>query len=105
MLHILRVELESGRIVLVLHGRLAADCVALLERECEAAIRSGTQAAVDLRGLTHVDRSARNALRRLGQAGVEIGGCSPWLAAVLERDATETDHPADEGGAPDATRS
>jgi anti-anti-sigma regulatory factor len=97
MLHILRVELQSGRVVLVLHGCIAAESVALLERECEATIRSGARAALDLRGVTLLDRSARMALRRLGRSGIEIGGCSPTIAAALEQD-------ADEGGAPETAR-
>lgn len=79
MLRILRVELVSGRIVLVLHGRLDAASVALVEREWEETVRSGTQAALDLRGVTFLDSAGRSALRRLRRAGVEIGGCSPSI--------------------------
>lgn len=111
MLRIQRIELEGGRVVLVLQGHISADGVELLERECSEAIRSGLRVMLDLGAVMYIGWSGMKALRRLNGIGVEIGRCTPLLADTLEHEGIRAGRTADhanngthewKGGAPDA---
>ena len=112
MLRIQRIELEGGRVVLVVQGNISADGVELLERECSEAIRSGLRVMLDLGAVTYICWSGLKALHRLNGIGVEIGRCTPLFADTLEHEGIRAERAADhannteaherQGGAPDA---
>jgi ABC-type transporter Mla MlaB component len=83
-LRITRKKGSRSRATLVLEGNVAAEWVALLERECSDLLRSGLAVRLDLAGVTFVDRAGVRTLRRLDRKGVEIR-CRPGpVANVLE---------------------
>jgi anti-anti-sigma regulatory factor len=83
-LRITRKKRSRSRATLVLEGRVAAEWVALLERECSDLLRSRLALRLDLVGVTFVDRVGVRTLRRLDRKGVEIR-CRPGpVASVLE---------------------
>ena len=84
MLRILRDDQGARRVVLILEGRIVTEWADVLEEECLALIRSGFRVALDLSGVVFIDRRGVDALDRLGRAGIEIKGCSPSVADMLE---------------------
>ena len=86
MLRIHRNDVDDHRAALILQGRIAGEWADLLERECEALIGKGVQVNLDLAEVVFIGRTGFEALRRLGEAGVRITGCSPLIAAVLEQE-------------------
>jgi ABC-type transporter Mla MlaB component len=84
VLRITHREPSPERATLRLEGRLVAEWVPLLERECSALHRAGRAVILDMTGVGFVDRAAIEALMRLSRGGVEIR-CRPGLvASVLE---------------------
>jgi ABC-type transporter Mla MlaB component len=83
-LRITREKGEPSRARLKLEGRIVAECVALLERECTDLLRSRSAVHLDLAGVSFVDWAAVEALERLSRAGVEISCRSGPVASVLE---------------------
>jgi len=69
--------------VLKLEGVLVRDLARLLEQEC-AMHRDLSGLVLDLTGVSLVDRSGIDALRRLHGDGVLIRGCSDAVACILE---------------------
>jgi len=86
MLRILRDDADAHTATLVLEGRLVAEWVELLEYECLSLIVSGLGVALDLSGVVFIGRSGVAALGRLDKVGVQITGCSPLIAAMLEQE-------------------
>ena len=83
-LRITRKKGSRSRATLVLEGKVAAEWVALLERESSDLLGSGLAVILDLAGVDFVDRSGVRALGRLSRIGVEIH-CRPGaVASVLE---------------------
>ena len=89
MLRILRIEVESPWVVLILQGQIVAEWAELLEAECLRLGRSGLRVVLDLSGVGFMGRSGLEALGRLSQAGVVIAGCSPLIADMLEEEGIE----------------
>ncbi|MGE5278810.1 MAG: hypothetical protein ACM3SU_17605 [Acidobacteriota bacterium] len=82
-LRITRAEGSRSRTTLKLEGKVAAEWVGLLERECSDLLRSRGPVSLDLAGVAFVDRAGVEALERLSRAGVEIH-CRPGpVASVL----------------------
>ena len=79
--------------LLMLEGVLARHLVDLLEREC-AKHRNVPGLVLDLSGVSLVDRSGIEALRRLHGAGVLIRGCSDAVACILEAEGVKVDRSA-----------
>ncbi len=86
MLHILRVDVEAHRVVLILQGHLVTEGADALERECLELSRSGLSTALDLSGVVFIGRSGLEVLGRLSRAGVGIWACSPLVADMLEQE-------------------
>ena len=83
-LRITRKKRSRSRATLVLEGKVAAEWVDLLERECSDLLRLRLAVRLDLAGVTFVDRTGVRTLRRLDRKGVEIR-CRPGpVASVLE---------------------
>lgn len=86
MLRILRDPVGDHRVVLILQGRLVAEWVEVLERECQELSRSGQGVDLDLAGVVFIGRSGFEALGRLARAGVGIIACLPLIADMLEQE-------------------
>lgn len=86
MLHIQRDNVDAHNVLLVLQGRIAAEWVDLLERECRGLTRFGIRVVLDLSGVVFISRSGFEVLGRLAQIGVAMTGCSPLVAAMLEQE-------------------
>jgi anti-anti-sigma regulatory factor len=84
VLRMLRDDRGARRVLLILEGRIVTEWADALEEECLALIRSGFRVAIDLSGVVFIDRRGVDALDRLGRAGIEIKGCSPLVADILE---------------------
>lgn len=83
-LRITRADKSRSRATLKLEGRLGAEWVALLERECSRLLRSRASVTLDFSSVTFIDRAGAEALVRLTRRGVEIR-CRPGpVASVLE---------------------
>jgi anti-anti-sigma regulatory factor len=65
-------------------GRLVGEWVALLEAECDRALRDRDALELDLAGVTDVDAEGLMALRRLRKRAANLVGCTPILLAMLE---------------------
>ncbi|HEX5043807.1 MAG TPA: hypothetical protein VFV75_12925 [Candidatus Polarisedimenticolaceae bacterium] len=91
MLRITREDTERGKITLKLEGRLAQDLVGLLEQECSTLHALSGAPTLDLSGVTFVDRSGVQALKRLRGMGCAIGGCSDLVASVLKAEGIRVD--------------
>jgi len=86
MLRILRDDLEGHRVILILQGRIVDEWAEVLESECFDLTRSGHHVALDLSGVVFIGRIGLEALERVSRAGVEIKGCSPLIADMLEQE-------------------
>lgn len=86
MLRIVRNNVETQRVILVLQGHIVGEWADLLERECLELGHSGLRAVLDLSGVTFIGRSGLEVLVRLDRAGVGIKGCSPLVAEMLEQE-------------------
>jgi anti-anti-sigma regulatory factor len=84
MLRISRLDVDAHRVTLVLQGHILLEWADLLERECEELRRSGFDVALDFSDVFFIGRTGFEALNRLSGAGVEIFGCSPLIADMLE---------------------
>jgi hypothetical protein len=99
-LRITREEESGPRAELRLEGRLVAEWVGLLERECLGVLRSRGAMSLDLAGVNFVDRAGVRTLARLSRAGVEIRCRSGPVASVLEGEGirvTRDDDDVDDG--------
>lgn len=86
MLRIQRDQVDDHTVDLILQGRIVAAWASLLEREYQELCRSGFRVVLDLQGVVFIARSGLEVLIRLGRAGVQIVGCSPLFAAMLEQE-------------------
>jgi anti-anti-sigma regulatory factor len=86
MLHIQRDDLDAQRVILLLQGHILLESADLLERECDELSRSGHRVALDLSRVVFIGRTGFEALTRLSRAGVQIFGCPPLIAELLEHE-------------------
>jgi anti-anti-sigma regulatory factor len=86
MLRISHNDVDAQRVILLLEGHILLEWAELLERECEALLRSGRHVALDFSRVVFIGRTGFEALRRLGRLGVEMVGCSPLVADMLEHE-------------------
>ena len=91
-LRITRKKRSRSRATLVLEGKVAAEWVGLMERECSDLLRSQLAVRLDLVDVTFVDQEGVRTLRRLNRKGVEIR-CRPGpVASVLEGEGIRVTH-------------
>jgi len=86
VLRIVRQDRGTHRVVLILEGRIVMEWADALEDECRDLIRSGYRVVLDLSGVNFIGPRGVDVLDRLGWAGVEIKGCSPIIADLLEHE-------------------
>jgi len=101
MLHIVRQDIDARRIALVLHGRIVGGWAEVLEHESREAILAGFRVVLALTGVVYIGRSGVETLRRLAASGVEIIGCSPLIADMLEHEGIDVER--NPGDASDAS--
>lgn len=74
---------ESELITLKVEGRLVADAVGLLERECGRSLGEAPRIRLDFSGVTFIDGRGLSMLRRLRTPRLEIVNGSPFVEDLL----------------------
>ena len=64
-------------------GRIVAEWVAVLERECRRALQENRSIRLDLSGVTYIDADGVETLRQLGPDELEIIDCPEFIEALL----------------------
>jgi len=91
LLKIMSRNTGQGTGTLKLEGHLAQELVGSLEQECSALHALPGGLTLDLSGVTFVDRTGIQALKRLQGTGCVIRGCSELVASVLETEGIRVD--------------
>ena len=68
---------------LLVEGRVVAEWVPVLERECWLALQENGHVRLDLSAVTFVDDRGLAALRRLGATALEIINCPEFIGELL----------------------
>ena len=83
MLRISRAAATSSVSTLRVEGRVVAEWVPVLERECWLALQENGHVQLDLSAVTFVDGRGVAALRQLGAKDVEIVNCPEFIEELL----------------------
>ena len=83
MLRISRVAASPLLAALRVEGRIVAEWVPVLERECWLALLENGHVRLDLSAVTFVDGRGVAALRRLGANALEIINCPEFIGELL----------------------
>ena len=83
MLRITKLSGPEPYITLKIAGRIASDCVAVLERQCTELLNSGHRVRLDAAEVGFVDRAGVALLRELLARGVEIEKGSLTVECLL----------------------
>ena len=83
MLRISRAAEGPSLATLRVEGRVVAEWVPVLERECWLALQENGHVRVDLSAVTFVDGRGVAALRHLGANDVEIVNCPEFIGELL----------------------
>lgn len=83
MLRISRAAESPSLATLRVEGRVVADWVPVLERECWLALEENLRVRVDLSAVTFVDGRGVAALRQLGAKDLEIINCPEFIGELL----------------------
>ena len=83
MLRISRSATSPSLTTLLVEGRVVAEWVPVLERECWLALQENGHVQLDLSAVTFVDGRGLAALRRLGANALEIINCPEFSAELL----------------------
>ena len=83
MLRISRAAATPSVSTLRVEGRVVAEWVAVLERECWLALQENGHVQLDLSAVTFVDGRGVAALRQLGAKDVEIVNCPEFIGELL----------------------
>jgi hypothetical protein len=84
MLRIARIDTLNGDCLLRLEGRLIGPWVDELRRSCAEAGATASRVALDLAHLSFADRDGVRLLQALGERGVALLNCSPFVAEQLK---------------------
>lgn len=71
-------------VVLLLHGRLVAEWVTVLQETSSEWQRRRVPLAIDLSGIQFVDEAGVELLRRLRRDGIRCLSCAPLIEALLD---------------------
>jgi hypothetical protein len=95
MLKITRTSVTEEQVTLRVEGRIVAENVAELERECRAAVAVGQRLVLDLGGVTYLDGAGAGMLQSLPPGHREFVNCSEFLEQLLgvAQDATAASSP------------
>ena len=83
MLRISRSAASLSLTTLRVEGRVVAEWVPVLERECWLALQEHGHVQLDLSAVTFVDGRGVAALRRLGAKDLEIINCPEFIGELL----------------------
>lgn len=83
MLRISKAAASPSLATLRVEGRVVAEWVPVLERECRLALQENGHVRLDLSAVTFVDGRGVAALRRLGADAVEIINCPDFIGELL----------------------
>lgn len=83
MLRISRAAGSPSLATLRVEGRVVADWVPVLERECWLALEENLRVRLDLSAVTFVDGRGVATLRHLGAKDVEIINCPEFIGELL----------------------
>ena len=83
MLRISRAAATPSLTTLRVEGRVVAEWVPVLERECWLALQENGHVRLDLSAVTFVDGLGVAVLRRLGATALEIINCPEFIGALL----------------------
>lgn len=83
MLRISRAAESPSLATLRVEGRVVADWVPVLERECRRALEENLRVRLDLSAVTFVDGRGVAALRQLGAKDLEIINCPEFIGELL----------------------
>ena len=83
MLRISRSAASPSLATLLVEGRVVAEWVPVLERECWLALQESGDVRLDLSAVTFVDGRGLAALRRLGANALEIINCPEFIGELL----------------------
>lgn len=83
MLRISRVAESPSLATLRVEGRVVAEWVPVLERECRLALQENGHVRLDLSAVTFADDRGVAALRRLGSNALEIINCPEFIGELL----------------------
>jgi hypothetical protein len=84
MLRIARIERPGRGCILRLEGRVIGPWVEELRRSCEEALASSSPVALDLSGVSFIDRPGVPLLLCLRDRGVALVNCSGFVSALLK---------------------
>jgi ABC-type transporter Mla MlaB component len=83
VLRISKAAASPSLATLRVEGRVVAEWVPVLERECRLALQENGHVRLDLSAVTFVDGRGVAALRRLGADAVEIINCPDFIGELL----------------------
>jgi ABC-type transporter Mla MlaB component len=83
VLRISRSVASSSLATLLVEGRVVAEWVPVLERECWLALQENGHVQLDLSAVTFVDGRGLAALRRLRATALEIINCPEFIGELL----------------------
>lgn len=82
MLRISKTAASSSLATLRVEGRVVAEWVPVLERECRLTLQENGRVRLDLSAVTFIDDRGVAALKRLGDA-IEIVNCPEFIGELL----------------------
>jgi anti-anti-sigma regulatory factor len=85
MVRITPIAANGSRVTLKLEGRLLADWVPLLERECQTLTAQHKEVRLDCSAITYMDDQGVEMVRRLRARGIGILHSSAFIDELLDR--------------------
>jgi anti-anti-sigma regulatory factor len=86
MLKITRIAEVEGAVLLKLEGRLLGPWVEELTRVCAETPLAARPLRLDLSAVTFLDGAGVRLLRKLMGQGIQVSGCSGFIAELLRRE-------------------
>jgi anti-anti-sigma regulatory factor len=72
-----------GLVTLRVEGRVVADAVGVLERECRRSIEQVSRVRVDFAGVTFIDGRGVDMLKRISGERLRVVNCSTFVEHLL----------------------
>ena len=66
-----------------MEGRLVAEAVGVLERECRRSLEEAPKVRLDFSGVTFIDGRGVEMLRRIGARRLQVVNCSAFVEHLL----------------------
>ena len=85
MLRITRVAESASQVTYKVEGKIVAEWVFELERECLAVLQEKRKVRLDVSAVTFIDRRGVAAMRRLAAEHVAIINCPEFIGELLRK--------------------